>query len=236
MQTLQIALVGDSAVGKSAFVQRLCADMFRPSYQPTLSMHIHEIVAHLPNGHGEHMDMAVRLIDVSGAMGSSQWARNMLASTDVVFLMFDITQLSSFQRLNEWANGLVRVFRDLCNDGYDFSRYDRMGDSLNLDTTQKDAGHRKRPYMVLVACKNDLDRHRMVQQDRIADFASELNLPCFLTSAKTGENVASTVLQICANILGLPVVADTRLQATGRRRALRTNAQGNVMSRACVIQ
>ena len=52
----------------------------------------------------------------------------------------------------------------------------------------------------LIACKNDLEEHRVVSEDRGKELAKSYHIPYFETSAKTGEGVNECFNQLIRQI------------------------------------
>lgn len=91
-----IAILGDSGVGKTAYIQRLTTGHFSRSYTPTLSSTIHTCSAGFTLENG--MPFTFRLIDVD----SSELALGSYGNIDAAIIMFDFTALSTYTNLTHW--------------------------------------------------------------------------------------------------------------------------------------
>ncbi|KAI8853706.1 RAB28, member ras oncogene family, isoform CRA_a [Chytridium lagenaria] len=118
-------------------------------------------------------------LDVGGQTLSSRMTQNYLHGANAIVLVYDVTHIGTFQNLEEWIKLIHKTFLQ------------------GVDTMMMDAKDSRLPIWP------DLSHIRVVRQDRHLQLASDYNLVPFMASARTGEGVSTTILQIAADLLGV---------------------------------
>jgi Ras-related protein Rab-28 len=121
--------------------------------------------------------VSLRLWDVGGQSIHSKNLDKYLANSHVVFLVYDVTNVESFNNMDDW----LRKVRN----------FGKVGQHLYL------VGNKIDLY--------DLRQVTKVQHDRYV-FENNLN-GGLLLSARTGENVVRTFYQVAADLIGVSLSA-----------------------------
>ncbi|KAI8930065.1 P-loop containing nucleoside triphosphate hydrolase protein [Entophlyctis helioformis] len=193
---LNIVLVGDGAVGKSA----LCEAMVRGTtpgsgYHQTIGLYIHETRLYTPI---KHHTVELRLWDVGGHTLHSKLATNYLFYADAILFVYDITHVGSFASLARW---LKRVYATFDVD----------------DPVRANVRDHRLPYMALMANKTDLDHMRTVEQDRHEAFAKSGGFQADMYLSAYGlDDVTQCFVRICSELVGVRLSArpDNQPQAS----------------------
>ncbi|XP_046668762.1 ras-related protein Rab-28-like isoform X2 [Homalodisca vitripennis] len=124
-------------------------------------------------GKGNRLVRAV-VWDVGGESLDTTMFQNYLYGTQAILLIFDITNLTSFNHLMEWLNAA---------SSFVFG---------------------KPPLVTLIANKCDMEHQRAVSLEKQMRFVNELGIhSTHSVSARTGENVTLAFQRILAELLGL---------------------------------
>lgn len=100
----QLCIVGDGAVGKSSVIQAFRTEGFTPVYKQTIGIDFYEKNLSLPG----NTSVSLRVWDVGGQSLNSKSLVQYLASTDAIFMIYDITNNDSFNNLNDWLSNVKR--------------------------------------------------------------------------------------------------------------------------------
>ena len=155
----KVVLLGAPAVGKTSLVIRFVQDRFKDEYITTLGADF--LIKEVIF---EELNIKVKLL-LWDLGAQERWAEirpTYLVGADGAIVVFDLTRKRTFDEIPKWLE--------------DLNKYSIVEEKV--------------PY-VLVGNKHDLDEFelREVSQDIIDDYLKEKSIHCFLTSAKTGENV-----------------------------------------------
>jgi len=88
----KIILVGDSAVGKSTLLMRICGDKFNPSFFPTLIQNTNTIKLAIWDTAGQERFKSITSAYYGGADG--------------VIIVFDVTNKESFKNVEYWLDDI----------------------------------------------------------------------------------------------------------------------------------
>ncbi|KAK7792185.1 hypothetical protein R5R35_005141 [Gryllus longicercus] len=152
---LKIVILGECACGKTSIASRYCHDEFVRQYYPTSGVDFFLKKTMLSGGR----NVTLQIWDVAGHALSGNMLDKYVFGANIVFLVFDITNITSFEKLEHWLNA-VRHFT----------------------TTQQ-----RKPAIIVVGNKCDLEHQRQVRPDKQNRFIQENGLVCHLVSARTGE-------------------------------------------------
>ena len=153
--TIKVALLGDSGVGKSSIVLRYTSNEFNDNY---LTTNVAAYTCKIIEKYGEKYQLDIW--DTAGQEKFRAIGKNFYKDAYIVFLVYDITLVKSFEDLKEiWYN-------ELMNNG------------------EKD------PIIVIVGNKCDLyDEDEAVNEDDARKYAKEINALFHLVSAKNGLGI-----------------------------------------------
>lgn len=177
----KIVLIGDGSVGKSSLIARFRTEGFEPQYNQTIGVDFFEKRLELRGSQA----VKLQIWDIGGQSISSKMLPKYLYKAAVVLIIYDLTNSESLGNADDWITSLQKVFTD---------KY--TGEKLKL------------PHTYIVGNKADLLSHRQVTDTAHTEFWRSRKLQGgFLTSAKSGENVAKTVYQTAAHSVGIDLTA-----------------------------
>ncbi len=105
--TYKLILVGDSGVGKTAFVKRHLTGHFMTQHIHTLGVDVYPIKFH--TNYGPICFNVWDLAGDDGYNGQSSFRDGYYIKGDCVILMFDVTKKASYTSLRRWARDVNRV-------------------------------------------------------------------------------------------------------------------------------
>jgi Ras-related protein Rab-28 len=155
-KNIKLVLIGDGSSGKTSISTRYSQDQFDRQYNQTLGIDFFMKRITLPGP--THVVLSVH--DIGGQTLGGAMLDKYLYGADGVLLVYDITNYSSFENLEDW-----------------------------YQTALKFCQNKKKVYFGLVANKFDLEHLRAVKQDKHNKFVKEKEMSSFNVSAKTGETV-----------------------------------------------
>jgi len=135
-----ILLLGDTKVGKTSLMYRICADTFSESYAMTIAK---DYMAF--NNHIIH--------DTSGADRFQQIAQVYYPYADGAIIVFDVTNKESFRRVTHWEQVLLQKLRQHIPILI-------IGNKIDLENT-----HTRQRNIMYVSCKEgDIDLHSFLDK------------------------------------------------------------------------
>ncbi|CAF1331063.1 unnamed protein product [Adineta ricciae] len=164
---VKIVLVGDGSSGKTSISERFSKDSFNRDYNQTLGIDYYLKRINLTRSY--NVTLAVN--DVGGQTLGGAMLDKYIFGADIVLLVYDITNLQSFENLDDWYH-----------------------------TVTKYCASRK-PLFALVGNKSDLEHLRTVKAERHQRFAKEHDMLSYFVSAKTGESVENLFRQVTAHLM-----------------------------------
>ena len=177
-EQFKVILLGDGAVGKTSVAMRFCNDYFSKKYKQTIGLDFFMKRITLPGkpgtGKGAETQVALQIWDIGGQTIGGEMIGNYIHGAKAVLLLYDITDMATFQNLEEWYRLVRRTFK---------------GQQL--------------PYLGLVGNKTDLSHMRAVGRDKHQMFADENNMKSYFLSGKTGDMVNSSIYRIAADLAGV---------------------------------
>jgi len=156
---INLLMVGESGVGKTSLVTRFTQGHFLRGHAPTIGVEFASKIVDTA-AEGGKTKMKLHMWDTSGHESFRSLTRSYYVNALCIMIVFDVTRRQSFESLHNW----VAKTRELAPQG---------------------------AFIMLVGNKIDggIDRTREVTHVEANDFAHELGLPYFETSARTGEGV-----------------------------------------------
>eukprot|EP00929_Paragymnodinium_shiwhaense_P121636 TRINITY_DN93957_c0_g1_i1.p1 TRINITY_DN93957_c0_g1~~TRINITY_DN93957_c0_g1_i1.p1 ORF type:complete len:386 (+),score=46.82 TRINITY_DN93957_c0_g1_i1:127-1284(+) len=158
---VKILSCGSAAVGKSCLIKRFCEGRFVQKYITTIG-----IDYGVKNCTMLGQELKVNFFDTSGGSEFQDIRREFYTNANGVFLVYDVTNRTTFTDLESWLDEAKR-------HGCSLSRVQ---------------GSSEMPIVVLCANKVDLPRRAVSQAEGVA-FANDHNMHYFETSAFNGQAV-----------------------------------------------
>jgi Ras-related protein Rab-1A len=162
----KIIVVGDPGVGKTSLILRYTNNAFRRSYIPTLGVHVSDKIFKIN-------DVVIQLViwDLAGQQKFDTMRHQFYFGSDGFILVFDLTNLNSFENLSNWFLDIQNQFKDQTN---------LMG------------------YVIGNKC--DLKELVKIKSENANELASYLNLSFLETSALSGQNVDKVFTKLAESL------------------------------------
>jgi len=100
---LKIIILGDAAVGKTVFINKLARDKFTNYYSPTIGAEVTPV-----NFRANIGNVKIELWEISGDQKYSKFTDRFLSKADGCLIMFDLTNDTSYNNINQWIDKLKR--------------------------------------------------------------------------------------------------------------------------------
>ncbi|XP_050680070.1 ras-related protein Rab-28-like [Leptidea sinapis] len=169
---IKITLVGEPGTGKTSLCNRYLGGSGASG-----STHGAEVTA--GQCLGLRPPVQVQLCDVAGNTLSTTMLGNYLYASDIIIFVYDLTNLASFEKLNEWVEKVEELYKD---------------------ETDK-------PLMAMFGNKSDLEHQRAVRLSSVTAFGADHSLEKFKGSARTGEMVNAAFTTLIARVMGAKVTS-----------------------------
>ncbi len=153
-------IIGDNEVGKTSIVRRFTENRFSHDYRATLGLNL---LTHSINFTNNEIELYIW--DIGAQKYFKPFRKTYYRGAQAVFIVFDLTNMKSFNNIIEWYNEIV-----------DFVKKEELS-------------------VVIVGNKSDLKNQRVIDYEKgieITNLLYEkglLNLSYIETSALTGENI-----------------------------------------------
>ena len=163
---LKMIVLGDSGVGKSTLLNRYVNDTFTPDLKSTIGadMLSKEIILN-------DKKIKLQIWDTAGQERYESLGQSFYRGSDVCVLVYDITSIDSFKRIEHWKNNFIKYTNDNNGNNNDF------------------------PFLIL-GNKSDLNDQRKVEYNIAKSYADNNNIKLYETSAKNGNNINSAINEI----------------------------------------
>jgi small GTP-binding protein len=99
---MKVVLVGDTQVGKTCIVANLVGNTFKSSSPATIGAAFQTHVIATPQG-----PITMQIWDTAGQEKYRALAPMYYRSADIAILAYDVTQLDSFEAMEQWSNELA---------------------------------------------------------------------------------------------------------------------------------
>jgi len=103
-----MVLYGTEGVGKTSLVQRLVTDKFTNDYTQTIGYNVYEKVFPI-----DKINISLVIYDFGGQEQFKSIRKATSQGTDTGFLIYDVTNKNSFDRLTEWRMELFDIAGDI---------------------------------------------------------------------------------------------------------------------------
>lgn len=164
---IKLAVCGDPGVGKTSTILRFTDNAFSRRYLPTMGVSITDKLFRVKKSVVELV-----LWDIAGQSKFQTMRRHFYQGSEIIVLIFDLTNLKSFASLRDWYSDIQK----------------------NLSNHQNLIGS-------IFGNKCDMINERKVNEDDAIALASELNLDYVEISALTGKNVEYAFYNIAEAVL-----------------------------------
>ena len=161
----KMIVLGESRVGKTSLIKRYTKDQFGGVYLTTVGIDFQNKTIEI-----EDKKVKLQVWDTAGQERFRNVAKNYFQSTQGFLLVFDITDKESFQKLNDFWIG-----------------------QLKMNAPEK-------AKSVLVGNKSDLAGQRQVSIEEAEEFAKDNNLKYYEVSAKEGTKVVELFFYLANEI------------------------------------
>ncbi len=101
---LNVALIGDSGVGKSTLLNRLTTGEFEKKYTPTLEQTDVILRFTCKGADQKTFDLTMKVRDYGGQLKYSPPSPMFSENCDAAIVMFDVTNESTYQNVKFWTN------------------------------------------------------------------------------------------------------------------------------------
>lgn len=108
VDSCSLAIVGDGGVGKSSIINAFKTDGFVSSYKQTIGCDFYEKPLAVRN-----RNISLKVWDIGGQSILSKNIEQYVGSSSVIFLVYDVTNMESFENLEDW----LRIVRKHSTSG-----------------------------------------------------------------------------------------------------------------------
>ena len=159
-----LIIIGDFPVGKTSICDIIFNKNFQESKVPTIGTQFQSKIIKKYN-----KSMNITVWDTSSILIYKTMIMNIIRKVNGIFLVFDVTNINSFNSLSNWINNLKTV--------------------VDLNTV----------LLYIIANKIDLGKDRVIKTEQIKNFCKEENLIFFETSAKLNIGINEAFDDITSN-------------------------------------
>ena len=160
-------IIGDSHVGKSSIMTQFIDKKFNYNHDMTIGVDFSSTIINI-----DKRKIKINIWDTAGQEAFRSITRSYYKASAAIILVYDITNIQSFNSLNRW--------------------YDEIKNNINSTYN---------PQIILVGNKADQEVKRQVSYDTGNDFATRYNMLFFETSAKSSHNIDKIFIQATQDIL-----------------------------------
>ncbi|KAL1494935.1 hypothetical protein ABEB36_010439 [Hypothenemus hampei] len=175
---LNIAILGELNVGKTNLIKKFTQNEFSTVYVPTIGADFY--VKRINLGRRE---IIIRITDISGMELRGHMLNTYLFKSNIVILVYDITNMESFNALINWSNSMA----ELITNDIETNKFYTVFMGNKCDLVYKRTGLR-------------LDMERSVLINDTMKFSR------YFVSGKTGENVYESFMEIVTKYLNIPLL------------------------------
>lgn len=168
---LKIVVCGDGSSGKTSICTRYAQEQFGKNYRQTVGLDFFMKRISLPG----KVNVTLQVWDIGGQSLGGQMLDKYIYGAHGALIVYDITNYSSFENLEDWVNCVQKYTKD----------------------------QEKPPHLGLVANKTDLEHMRTVKVDKHVKLAEKFGMSSHFVSAKSGDSVSLCFQKTAADILGI---------------------------------
>ncbi|THD24782.1 Rab-protein 8 [Fasciola hepatica] len=187
---IKLLALGDSAVGKTCFLNKYANNQFSPRFATTVGVDFQQkrVVRESRDAEGllgPKQRLHLQLWDTAGQERYRSLCTVLLRDAMGFLLLFDLTNEQSLYNCREWMQLL------------------------------REHAYCERPDVILVGNKSDLTSERQVPLSTATAMARELDIPYIETSAATGSNVTAAVDRLLDAVMKKVEASVTRPRVYG---------------------
>jgi small GTP-binding protein len=108
LKQLTLFILGNSSVGKTSFIHKYVKNDFKDSYKNTIGMDYCSRNMKLPTGE----EFEIFFYDTAGQEKYKSISFNLIKKADGILLLYDISERSSFDDINQWIENIKNVKGD----------------------------------------------------------------------------------------------------------------------------
>ncbi|MFW5945987.1 MAG: Rab family GTPase [Candidatus Natronoplasma sp.] len=197
LRSMKILLLGDGAVGKTSLVRRFVEQKFDDRYIATIGVNVKK--KRLPE-----LGIKMMLWDIYGQKMNKNLHASHYSGADGAIIVYDLTRYDTFLSLNGWIDEVFSVTGKIplvilgnkldLIEKYESSRYDDFDSFIKREQSHIVDFYKKVYEEVPDFSMVSPDEQSRWAEDKRAEIESEFS--CYLTSAKTGENVEESFRKI----------------------------------------
>jgi small GTP-binding protein len=108
LKQLTLFILGNSSVGKTSFIHKYVKNDFKDSYKNTIGIDYCSRNMKLPTGE----EFEIFFYDTAGQEKYKSMSFNLIKKADGILLLYDISERSSFDDINQWIENIKNVKGD----------------------------------------------------------------------------------------------------------------------------
>ena len=108
LKQLTLFILGNSSVGKTSFIHKYVKNDFKDSYNNTIGIDYCSRNMKLPTGE----EFEIFFYDTAGQEKYKSISFNLIKKADGILLLYDISERSSFDAINQWIESIKNVKGD----------------------------------------------------------------------------------------------------------------------------
>jgi small GTP-binding protein len=108
LKQLTLFILGNSSVGKTSFIHKYVKNDFKDSYKNTIGIDYCSRNMKLPTGE----EFEIFFYDTAGQEKYKSISFNLIKKADGILLLYDISERSSFDAINQWIESIKNVKGD----------------------------------------------------------------------------------------------------------------------------
>ena len=157
--SLKMILIGNSMVGKSALSEKICKNTFPEGYSETVGFEFLTLNFKIVSGLWNNSVLRYQMWDACGNENYRSLITSFYNNANVVLLVYDITNVKSFEDIGSWVNDAKTNNTDMII------------------------------HFVLIGNKIDLEQERAVSKEEGGKFAEANGMKFVEVSAQTGAGI-----------------------------------------------
>lgn len=216
-KSIKIILLGDSNVGKTSIVNCLNNTSYNNYQRKSLGLEHYNYFIKINN-----IIIRMQIWDTMGQEKFNSITTNYYKNSDVAIFVYSITDLNSFNKIDQWDENLNdkgNIEDNITNNN------DNNVDNVDNNIDNKDGNNNKDLIKVLLGNKKDLENERQVTKEEAETFSQINNLVYFETSAKDGNNIEDMFNYVAEKLLEIHSSKNGDGQNESNNEKLNNNCQ-----------
>ena len=202
MTSCSLTIVGDGSVGKSTITSAFKDQGFIKVYKQTIGVDFYEKMLKVR----DNLMVSLKVWDVGGQSIQSKNLKSYLAHSDVVLLIYDVTNAESFGNLDDWLQHVRNYAKEGCIKYVVGNKVDLI--ALRQVTVKQ--------HEAFISQNNDLAGRSdlfaiLFINGNITIHIINMSVGGLFVSAKTGENVVKTFFKVAAEAAGVHLSGECSL-------------------------